>query len=53
VQELLADPDDPTLLQKFQEYTENFAAVKGFSIVASKVRSLASKSAEAVRTPAY
>lgn len=29
VRELLADPDDPVLLQRAQEYTEAFAAVKG------------------------
>ncbi|MCX4270317.1 MAG: methyl-accepting chemotaxis protein [Lachnospiraceae bacterium] len=29
VQELLEDPDNPVLLQKGQEYTESFAAVKG------------------------
>ncbi len=29
VRELLADPEDPVLLQKGQKYTEDFAAVKG------------------------
>lgn len=29
VRELLADPENPVLLQKAQEYTEDFAAVKG------------------------
>lgn len=29
VQELLHNPEDPTLLQKGQKYTEDFAAVKG------------------------
>lgn len=29
VRELLTDPEDPALLQKAQQYTEDFAAVKG------------------------
>lgn len=29
VQDLLADPENPDLLQKGQEYTESFAAIKG------------------------
>jgi len=29
VQDLLANPEDPALLQKGQKYTEDFAAVKG------------------------
>lgn len=29
VRELLANPDDPVLLQKGQKYTEDFAAIKG------------------------
>ena len=29
VRELLANPEDPVLLQKGQQYTEDFAAVKG------------------------